>query len=196
MIAKYQKEQTVTRLKKVYSSIAQTTQKAIADYGPIKTWELGQDGTTAAAIAFANKYLIPYLQVSKNCGADSTGSCKFEYKSHDNTYHGEYAGGYNKIYLSDGTLLAIGITNTTNQVYARIYIDINGPKKPNTNGKDIFYLNYYLKYPDRNGKLMPLCGTCPRQDLISYGCAKNYGFYCMRLIMLDNWQISDDYPSW
>ena len=58
LITKYQKEQTVTRLKKVYSTLSQTNQRAIADNGPMDTWDIGEADNSQEAIKFLNKYII------------------------------------------------------------------------------------------------------------------------------------------
>ena len=56
LLQKHQEQETVTRLKKAYSTLSQTTAKAIADNGPISTWEVDNE-------TFADKYLLPYLNM-------------------------------------------------------------------------------------------------------------------------------------
>jgi prepilin-type N-terminal cleavage/methylation domain-containing protein len=75
VVRNYQKTQTITQLKKVYSALSNTTNLAIADEGPISGWEIGENGTGEAAVDFANRYLIPYLKVSKNCENKTTSDC-------------------------------------------------------------------------------------------------------------------------
>lgn len=86
-----------------------------------------------------------------------------------------------------------------------IYIDINGKQKPNTRGKDKFCL-LLVKNLDHM-----VFGKFSKPGLYFYGhgydreylktngypCAKTGNLtetYCGELIMLDGWEIKDDYP--
>ncbi len=213
MIIKHQKEETVIRLKKAYSAISQTTNKAISDHGQIKTWEL-ESGKTKE---FVDKYVAPYLNVSKNCGYKSTGACYFE-KAQLNTPNNKqsYGDSYYKLILGDGTalLMYVSITNdvVNNTPVPRaavtVYIDINGQKGPNIMGRDVFHYVYWVLNDysivggrDYSGKLLPNGGTqvssgVNRNNLISWSCNRNGGDgrHCAALIMADNWEIKDDYP--
>ncbi len=202
VVQNYQKHQTVIRLKKAYSALANTTSLAIVNEGPIGGWEI-EDGKSED---FANKYLIPYLKVSKNCGIKTQNDCKFAYNYLDNS--GPYTHGSNvaRFYLTDGVLIGViaqnGESENALQKTARIIIDINGDKKPNMVGKDIFYFTYYIFYrtPDSNfnGKFMPWAYSYTRADLMNSNynsCNKNSnGIYCTALILKDGWRIADDYP--
>ncbi len=212
LIVKHQKEETVTRLKKAYSAITQTTAKAVADNGPIESWDIEDEKTKE----FVEKYLAPYLSIGKDCGYESTGDCLFEWaylnspKTHtafDNTYY--------RLILADGTSLLmkaktqtvrVDSTTTLPRDRVAVYIDINGQKGPNVHGKDIFYFVYWIKndfsirgYTNLSGTFLPNSGTKAstgktREDYTS-NCNKNgTGTYCTALIMYDNWQIKDDYP--
>ncbi len=195
LITKYQKEQTVTRLKKVYSSFAQTTVRAVADNGPIKTWEKGNSAR------FANNYLIPYLSISKNCGTNNSGPCNFN-KFYLNDEPDNTMVDKPKFILNDGTLVGISYNKSDIAQKVKILVDINGPKKPNKNGKDVFGFFYYLQddeTPDIVGKFVPDGGWRSFDELLNdsddYACKKGKkGTHCMALIMKQGWQITDDYP--
>ncbi len=193
VIKNYQKTQTVTQLKKAYSALANTTNLAIADNGPVSGWEVGQNASGQAAIDFSNKYLIPYLKVAKNCGTQTTGECKFQ--ATDLSKKSTYALGteHARFYLADGTLIAV--TVFTDPIYADVRIDINGQKGPNIYGRDVFLFNYRIYM----GNFSSHCLTTEsRTSLLSDSasrCNKNQsGLCCATLIMKDGWQISDDYP--
>ena len=199
LITKYQKEQTVTKLKKVYSALSQTTQKAIADNGPINTWEIGEHASPEASKAFADKYLIPYLNVMKNCGNDTSDECKFERITRKPSNPTELNEKYSRFFLNDGSLIGVYIYNKESLgVRALIYIDINGQKKPNIVGRDYFELSYNLVYPNDTsleGKFIPIGINKTREELKTSDCNKNnYGYHCFSLILKDGWQIKDDYP--
>ena len=81
------------------------------------------------------------------------------------------------------------------------YTDINGDKKPNISGKDIFQVLYYLvsSTPTLNGKFIPTGYEYTREELLNTSGACNRqglkaGNRCMALIMKDGWRIADDYP--
>ncbi len=202
VVQNYKKTQTVTQLKKAYSALANTTNLAIADNGPIVTWKLGPNSNLPqSSIDFADTYLIPYLKVSKNCKGSTTGECAFSISTlsgSDATLDYRYA----RFYLNDGTFIGFVSDNFTTSAgnkmdIVRMYVDINGQKKPNQYGKDIFVFYYNIRdddTPRNNGKMMPVGYDLARNTLLS-GCNKNEGGrYCGALIMRDGWKISDDYP--
>ena len=199
LIAKYQKEQTLTRLKKVYSALSQTTNKAIADNGPINTWNLGENKNVDDAKIFLKTYVTPYLNI---IGEIKTNAEDNFVNMH--TLSGEDIGdidSFARFYLSDGTSVYAKILENTNNKRLYILVDINGDKKPNVQGKDIFQYNYYIAnntYAVLSGKFVPTgYQKESRTELMqgSSSCNKLYsGAYCAALIMHDGWQIKDDYP--
>ena len=84
-----------------------------------------------------------------------------------------------------------------------INVDINGNKKPNVVGKDVFYMRLFDLnsgwYKDTNWDRIEIMdggidrGTAKNSS--SFGCKKDStGLFCGRLIQLDGWEIKDDYP--
>ena len=200
MIAKYHKEQTVTRLKKTYSALSQTTARAVSDNGPISTWELGRKNNRADAKVFFDKYMAPYLSLmgeSKEIPSIANELCHYL----NGSICTDDANAYSKAYLADGTSLTFNINESSeNNHQFKIVIDINGDKKPNVYGKDIFQFKYYISFSDPTlvGRFVPNGFDNTRQQLLSnsnYQCNKNkQGFRCAALIIKDGWQIKDDYP--
>lgn len=186
VVRNYQKQQTVTRLKKTYSALANTTNLAIADNGPIEGWKL-PESNKPDSVNFANTYLVPYLKVAKNCENKTDAECEFKYSYLDKSISTSMGSGYARFYLNDGTLLAVTLGPNTggNLLYAMVYIDINGPKAPNTNSKDMFYYMYCINQTDCKGKFIPYNGPCVKQSS---------GNGCAAIIMKDGWEIKDDYP--
>ena len=191
LITKYQKEQTVTRLKKAYSAFAQTTNRAISDYGPINTWDIGSNNDTNAAKSFLNKYVLPYMSVSKMPTTSSEGQWIDKAFDLNGRTEFNYANRFVRFYLNDGTSVSV---NFNTEKAFRVHVDINGDKKPNKLGKDIFVFNYNLD----SGKFYPIGANQTRENLLEdYGnrCNKNCtGESCAALIMKDGWRIADDYP--
>ena len=111
-----------------------------------------------------------------------------------------------KVILSDGTLLSFQVSSLHGQQKIGVVIvtDINGFKKPNRYGRDLFLLSiqpefgvvpygigYTWDWNDPN--------SLDRNKLLANGhaerCNKNQGGgYCAAVIYMDNWEIKDDYP--
>ena len=92
------------------------------------------------------------------------------------------------------------INNGTINRY-QVWVDINGDKKPNKEGRDIFLYYYTIKNsssPHLEGKFIPEGYGDDRDTMLEAGnwkCHKNSdGCRCAAVIMVDGWQIKDDYP--
>ena len=223
LITNYQKKQTVTQLKKAYTELSQVIKSAEQENGMIETWDVssmlkGQEG----ADRFANEFLIPYIKVIKKC-FPSTSECWA-----DDVYN---LNGVKYSYLGNRAEFNSFVTVSGYSVYywlngdgtgGWLWVDLNGPRKPNIIGKDVFALTMRW-VPDSNQNGPVTCerrlgvsmigATCksetsPRDGLISgnftngvsdYKCKKGVGgsiagVYCGALIMLDGWEIKSDYP--
>ncbi len=203
VVRNYQKTQTITRLKKAYNALANTTNLAIAAEGPIEGWE----AEPGKSVEFANKYIIPYLKVAKNCGYQTTGDCAYNCTSLNGNVQ-NIGGNHVRFFLNDGIFIALQVYGGTNEEgitrkRAIVYVDTNGQKKPNVLGKDIFVFLYYITTTpgssSDNGKFMPIGYGTKRTSLLGNtlvsACNKETeGMYCAALIMQDGWQIRDDYP--
>lgn len=197
LVNNYTKQATAEKLKKVYSTLSQTTRMAEYDTGlQVSQWFTSNvtDGTAAGAQIFAETYLIPYLQVAKNCGLSSTSDCNETVNSLSPS-RGVYAyfdSNYEKFFLNDGTGIFVYHYDTTYNRFM-VYVDINGQSKPNTMGKDVF-LFFYMS----TGKFIPeaLINRNTALTEPNYGCNKDggRGTFCSGLIMMDGWRIADDYP--
>lgn len=192
LIANYQKEQTVTKLKKVYTTLSQASNLAIAENGPIQNWITPEmEVVGSGADLFAKTFLLPYLSVSKNCGLSTSSDC-IEKVTYTTPSKGNYtiAAGYSKFFLNDGTFVNVSTPSVARTV---VNVDINGLKAPNISGKDVFVFVFY------SGRFAPDGYHVPRANNISdtsWGCNKNGGTgnVCAAVIMQDGWQIKDDYP--
>lgn len=129
LIQNYEEKATVTRLKKVYTTLANAVQLASFEKGMY-------DETTATESQEFWDYISPYLKLSKDCGTGQ--GCWYNEKM--KFLHGANGGNintltmYNKAILEDGTLLQV-------HKNGEIRADINGFRKPNTQGIDIFYFH-------------------------------------------------------
>ena len=177
IIENARRQETIARLKKFYSAISQASIKAKAFGNDWEIWVESATNDPAYGNAefienFAKQYILPYLNYMKT-----------------EKNNGEYY-----IYLNDGSYF-----------YPRkggcmeLHVDINGKKKPNENGKDIFVFLFCANdssyWAPATGKVIP-CYTKSensRQKILEE-CKSNNRNFCSALIMMDGWEFKDDYP--
>lgn len=186
LLQNQQKQQAVAGYKKMYTNIAQAVKLSENDNGPNKDWDWGSYGSISGSF---NTYWAPYLKITKICTSDS--DCG--YKSyHPWSPYGLVAvdpSSRVSLILSDGSFLMIKNFEDVGTPAKAIFIDINGPKNPNLFGKDTF--RFYL---DQNKGLMPY-GYDSDLETINNNCsAAGVRDACAAKIMMDGWQIKDDYP--
>ena len=223
VILNYQKNVTVTQLKKAYTTISQAFMMAQSDYGDMSGWDyvgfdLDSSEVSGTLNNFANKYLIPYIQKVENCPSGTSGrtKCSYEIYNRDGSVRrSAYQGSSNdyRFIMNDGMVVQLaynndGGTNDTGEVHYGsalfIHIDINGKKGPNMVGRDFFYLIL-----DTNATKVSMlglndgdqkAGPQTRENLLNHmrGCnssdTSQGRAYCGALIQYDGWQIKDDYP--
>jgi prepilin-type N-terminal cleavage/methylation domain-containing protein len=225
IMADFDKHSTVTRLQKVYAVLQQAVKLAQSDYGDISTWNFPQTHLNGNdALQFANTYLMPYLNVSKNCGT-STG-CWANPKSlsgwvFPSSVNIETSGKYANFILNDGTTVSVSdLPNYADtNYYINILVDINGQQSPNTIGKDVFSFMIIPKglpryntgvgdtvynstrpglYADGWGETRARLfsgGYAPWRGCSTTANSSYYvGAYCTTVILYDQWQIKSDYP--
>ncbi len=188
LIVKYQKQQTITKLKKAYSELNQAVQLAEIDYGPRSDWNYGTAFDGKSAENFADKYLIPYMNVVKNCGAAS-GCMNGEVyyidgiRKEPNSLYGDSSNRTAKFVVNSGYIF--GVTSGGN--YVTISIVINNKKEKIRAAKDVFFMAF--NHPKHTS--IPNSRDSYKEN----DCNKNgFGFNCLALIQVDSWQIAPDYP--
>lgn len=201
LIINKQKSEALTKFKKAYSDISNALKMAEVENGPLSQWDF--TASTNKTLDFADNYLYKYLNIEKKCTFNEEG-CWKEPVSLSNTSTGVKV---NNTRLSaitkSGYSIFFWISNTGNSSF--IYIDIDGPNKgQGMLGKDIFILTIYFASSGVKPELNTygLSPKMTREEITSAspgGCRKNYtasmaGAYCSSLIILDGWQIKDDYP--
>ena len=216
VILNYQKNVTVTQLKKAYTTISQAFMMAQSDYGDMAGWDyvgfdLDYSEAGRALNNFANKYLIPYIQKVESCPSGTSGKtkCAYEIYNRDSSVRlpaSQDGSNDYRFIMNDGMLVRLsynndGGANDTGEVHYGgslfIKVDINGKKRPNMVGRDIFYLIL-----DTNATKVNMHGIGQtRENLLNgaRGCKydsnnKFSGEWCGALIQYDGWQIKDDYP--
>lgn len=199
-----QKEQAVIQLRKVYSEFSQATTMAKIVYGDSTTWDY-----TLSNTAFFKRYFYPYVMLSSQSIQDA---------KKDNIYYYQSSGAVESsllimraqgeiIELISGTQIftyPLNYSGTGSEYLRKCYaVDVNGYKKPNRFGRDLFMLcidadRGIVPHSWDDGE--PLDNKKTREQLkknssYNYQCSrKARGMWCAALIMKDGWQIKEDYP--
>ncbi|MBE7705674.1 MAG: type II secretion system protein [Cyanobacteria bacterium SIG30] len=198
VVTNYKNQETATRLKKTFATLANTTNLAIKDHGPIVGWDLGdtnQSGEQAAE--FADKYVVPYLRVIKHCGISTEEGCWYSDDSLPRTLNNTLglivANKHPRYILSDGTLVAMFLVKNATSKRIDIYVDVNGFKKPNILGKDIFTFRYSLITNNQpSGKFTMICKKVFEENITNEanGCQLGSdGAYCTCFVQKAGWKI-------
>ena len=132
-----EKQDTIAQLKVAYSLISQGVNRAWADYGPIYNWDV-----SLSPSEFGRLYVKPYFIYTKECTSMSDGCWETD------GFNGYYdLSGVKKkntvpysLVLNNGMILGI---NQVAGVLLSYIIDINGSRKPNKMGRDIFSFYVY-----------------------------------------------------
>ena len=193
LIATHQKKSTAAKLKKAVSTINQTIRMSEEENGEIDTWD-----KTLEPITFINKYLSPYMKITKicktnmECGYKAPGNVWKHMNGTYNNYNSPVYQNRRTFITMDGLLYTYSvITNALSENNDRmIIIDINGSQGPNTHGKDVFFL--YRQ--EENSSVFPY-GANKTNEEIKRSCSKTGdGLYCAVLIQRNGWEIPTDYP--
>lgn len=202
VITKYQKLETISKLKKEYGVIQNAIKLSEQENGEIAGWQWlgGKD--------FFNTYLKDYIDYVTVYSTPEYFKKIASKKNLNNTIS------YNPIFysdtngitvlLKDGAVISLSTNQVAGYLYWNLAIDVNGAKKPNTIGKDTFLFEFSLK---NKGKIVPFGALGMREGYAVYSrenilgntnvnsCNRaRYGLYCSSVIMNDGWQIAPDYP--
>ncbi len=195
VVKNYQKTQTVTKLKKAWSTINQAYNNSQAQNGMYQTWD---KAVNIGAAEYFNRYWKPYLKVAKICNTYQ--ECGYnrndpwKYSDNNQSTTSVVATDRRITFLSpDGTVFVIfaligtSVPGETVE-YNDIYIDLNGAKGPNKFGRDLFI----LVRTDKG--ILPECYNSS-VSTINNECSKTGGGNCCAAkLARDGWEIKDAYP--
>lgn len=213
MIADWQKQATVSRLKKVCSTLYGAFNFALAENGPMQTWVLNDClYCTYGRRAFVKDYLMPYFVYKEYCDKSGNDACGYTWPKEYSIVFDSFnrcLGNINSYFiLNDGSVILVypvlkgdGL-DADKAEGAEIYIitDINGSQKPNKLGRDIFFFKFVYNSKDNSFRAVPYM-----YDLNSGEDSHSRDYYLERvkngdfisyfgIIWADGWQIKDDYP--
>ncbi|MBR6162485.1 type II secretion system protein [bacterium] len=142
LINKTNNQETVSRLKKAYSSLSQATNLIILEEGPVTSWATSLDNIYNLYM----KKLINTKKCNREIGCFEQGTIHW-LSSRTEDFNSST---WRKFVLQDGSQILIApqlsqnctldneVNDGSKNHCARIVVDINGAKKPNTFGRDIF----------------------------------------------------------
>jgi len=150
VINTYVERSTISKVKKGLSTLAQAKKLAEVQNGSIESWNFGAGPTAENARDFWT-YLKPHISVAKDCGSNldcyqSNGLYTLRGLPYDKNH--STLSEYYKFVLADGGVMwfrmaAGGKCSVTEEdqvpnVCAVFFYDVNGDKRPNAIGRDIF----------------------------------------------------------
>ncbi len=151
LISDYQEKQTVTKVRKMYSTLSNAHKmiEAMGGYGAISK-DFDQNKTVQENSEIFYNLFKPHLKVIKDCGFESGCWTPGYIQSMTGKDYNDYdeRGREYKVLLSDGTALMFYANyeleddiNTAPRVAMNIKVDVNGLQKPYQWGRDVFIFN-------------------------------------------------------
>jgi len=208
VIQNHKKTETSTKLKKFYSTMSNALRLAETEEGvPFAQWEMPVD--TPTFDTFFKQHFSKYFSYYKTtdrfylADEDENGEWTTPYKGPIDTP-------FYFVYLNDGTIMSFSGDLTYGHLY--IYIDINGEKRPNEAGRDIFGFDLYSQgdidyYKEHYGfELKHLVSylnyNWTKQEIID-GCAQSMdnvkdpdpAWACSYLLQSSGWEFTKDYKK-
>lgn len=193
VISNIQKQDTIAKLKKIYSTLAQVVMLSQQDNGPVDEW---YENVNKNSQDYFDYYIKPYLANSVKCRLYSQAG---------------YTSGVPYIKLNgQSSTLGVGISNRTrasfflNDIFImifsettdingdplymtapKIYVDLNSGKGPNQYGKDVF-----IMVMDKELGVVPECGNSSVKTINNNCTSKGSGECCLAKIINDSWEIN------
>ena len=207
VIERHQKLETVTKLKKVYSTLSQMQVSSFADNGLASDLlTIGDNVDAEKTEQYFKTFWFPYLKSPTFANNyESFYSKDDPYKRINGSASGMSFGtiyNFGRVMFStqDGMIYTVWVmswehnddgTQTAKfKDYYTVYVDINGTKLPNRYGRDVFL----FKISPKNNVVKPYCSGLSQGKINDYCSKTNDGSCCAAKIMNDDWEIKDDYP--
>jgi len=137
IITKVTKDQYATGLKKAYNTLKSVEREAVQEHGEMANWDWTGDCQT-----IFNNYFKPHFDILKDCGTTTDDGCFAGINSYKYLNDTDAPTNFNvvsvyKIITSDGISYSyLKVPTTSRQGF--FWVDINGKKKPNKFGRDLF----------------------------------------------------------
>lgn len=149
LIQKQNEKATVTALKKFYSSVSQAYMMAKNEQGTADNWYSNETKGSAEANKIMFDNMSKYLKISKACDTGRgcfadvmykkiDGNNSFNWNTHTTTCKFITSDGMSVFFYSYGNIPLNEGSGMLLNSYGAISVDINGFKKPNIMGRDMF----------------------------------------------------------
>ena len=208
VINHYQKKTVATNVKKAYSELNQVIQMAEAEYGQPSGWSYYEEGNLDK---WVETYIVPYLDGAKSRSCKTNERCfglalpfslQFQKPGSVNTLIGHY------VVLKKGMPIAYAFLRYggTYEHVTRVKVYVHNPKKYAFVGRDVF--TFVFDKVEKHPSFKPYGLGISRENLLAPrgmyagSCnkgASGSGYWspgdaCSALIMMDGWEIKEDYP--
>lgn len=200
LLTKMDRDKKIATVRKAQSILNQAIKLSTIDNEDYEAWD-----TSLPPREYLDKYYTPYMKVIAYC--DTYSKCNYKSAAPWSRYNGSnsYTGfnAYSRIpiFTLDGILYSISQTGGSNDqddngIYDfnyigsnGVFIDVNGPNKPNRFGNDVFML-----VRNQDGSVMPLGYNLP-DSKINQDCSKQGKcLYCAEKLRRNGWKPTNDYP--
>ncbi|MCM1338036.1 MAG: type II secretion system GspH family protein, partial [Muribaculaceae bacterium] len=210
LMASYQKNQTVVRLKKSFADLQNIVKMSEAENDDMSGWNFPSGyNNISECETFVKTYYLPYVRGARYLDSTQKAMRTYEIKNLNGRIVGYPACG---VELSDGRFFSFFLN--TGGKYIWLFMDINGFQGPNRVGRDIFILEAY-NFPAQSVYSIKFWGNysntiehlqnsgaelTDNNNASGYGCSKNNknghyaGWYCGEIIRRNGWKIPKDYP--
>lgn len=179
LIQSFKKKETTTRLKRFNSIMQQAILMSEAENGDISEWMQNSTSDTVTQTMTTQDFFMTYLSKYLKY---------LEIKSPNNKINSGII-----VYLTDSSSFQIYKGSCMDFLY-----DINGERKPNVEGRDIFR---FLACPKTGSSFCNgnggWCSYHSKNDKTRESrlkSCKNNKLYCSGLLEYDNWEFKSDYP--
>lgn len=199
IISKYRKQLTLSQLKSAYSLLSNAYKLSVANNGDWLKERYESAYSVSVSKQDFDKYFRPNLGVIKDC--KKLTECGYDSDSPFKSIHTKepvefvVIDGHRYYMLKNGMTLFYRDKPGDGGKFAELFlsVDLNGPKKPNILGVDLFY---FAIAPEGDfSTVVPRLFTWEYSQ-VNEECIKGYygGTGCTAKIIRDGWQIKDDYP--
>ncbi len=198
LIAKYQKDAAVTKLKRAISVINQAYKLSYDEVGELPA-EVSKD---LGSREYFDTYWAPYIKIHNYC--DMNYICGYNslqpYTQANNVKSSWYPIEprlRTTFSTPDGFIYVIllgtwvDVDGGAKKALYQIFVDINGSEKPNKFGTDVFFLS---RVPEDGGGVRPYCYEKSDAE-VNENCSRTgVGECCAEKIKRSGWKITNDYP--
>lgn len=198
LVTSYQKTVHEVKLRKIYAVLSQIAQYAVGEYGDMPYLDFS-DGSSEKVQEWYLSYFKPNLKIAKECFDENGCWAEDVTNLNGDTVSNATARGIGGNIVTfqtiDGTRFNMdgNIPDDLNTQFGIdsdidglvIYVDLNGDKKPNVIGKDIFV----FVYTDKG--FVP-AGNDRTKEFVAQNCSEDgSGVMCASNIVRNNWKFGD-----